>query len=122
PGAQVVITGMGVRTAIASSVAEFADALRRGRSAVGWIDAGGLRVGAAMLPAESTAGYFDELPEAFSAARATARRVLRAAPLATNLGCAVAMEAILAAGLAAAPDWKQSAILVAGNNIHQRYI
>ncbi len=121
-GQRVVITGMGVRTAIASGVCEFETALREGRSGVSWTMAGGVRVGAALLPPDSTASFFEKLPEPFTAARATARRVLRAVPLATDIGCAVALEAILAAGLGGTPEWKQSAILVAGNNIHQRYI
>jgi malonyl-ACP decarboxylase len=111
PGVPVVVTGMGVRTAIARDVAEFETALREGRSGIGWIDAEGLRVGGALLGDQET-------PEI----SATARRVLRAAPLATRIGCAVAMEAMLASALTSVPDWKQSAIVAGGNNIHQGYM
>jgi malonyl-ACP decarboxylase len=120
--ARIVVTGMGLRTAIASSVPEFERALRVGRTAVRWTEAGGLVAAMALLPGGAADGFFDQLSEPFVEARTIARRVLRAAPLASNIGCAVALEAILAAGLAAAPDWRESAILVAGNNIHQRYM
>lgn len=111
PRSRVVVTGMGVRTAIGRDIVEFDAALRAGRSAVRWIEADGLRVGGALLPPE-------EPPEISAAAR----RVLRAAPQATRIGCAVAMEAMLAAGLMGAPDWKSSAIVAGGNNINQGYI
>jgi malonyl-ACP decarboxylase len=111
---RIVVTGMGVRTAIAGSVAEFETALREGRSGVAWIPSGAGRVAAALLPAHES-----DVPEVFAA---PARRVLRAAPLATRVGCAVALEAILSANLGAAADYQRSAILVAGNNIHQRYM
>jgi malonyl-ACP decarboxylase len=111
---RIVVTGMGVRTAIAGSVPDFEAALRDGRSGVAWTASGVGRVAAALLPADEAG-----VPEAFAAA---ARRVLRSAPLATRVGCAVALEAMLAANLTAAADLKRSAILVAGNNIHQRYM
>jgi len=102
---------MGVRTAIGATVPEFAAALREGRSGISWITSGGNRLPAAMLPELS---WVEEAPPA-------ARRVLRAAPPATQIGCAVAFEAIAAARLTSAANWSESAIVVAGNNIHQRY-
>jgi malonyl-ACP decarboxylase len=110
---RIVVTGMGVRTAIAGNVAEFETALREGRTGVAWTASGVGRVAAALLPAD------EGIPESMGA---VARRVLRAAPLATRVGCAVALEAMLAANLTAAADYQRSAILVAGNNIHQRYM
>lgn len=102
---------MGVRTAIGSTVPEFAAALRAGRSGISWISSGGNRIPAAMLPDFS---WVEEAPVA-------ARRILRAVPPATQIGCAVAFEAIAAARLTSAPAWTETAIVVAGNNIHPRY-
>jgi malonyl-ACP decarboxylase len=111
-GKRIVVTGMGVWTAIGRGVADFEAALREGRPGVSWMAAGTLRVAAAMLPADA-AGQVEG---------ATARRVLRAAPVATSIACGVGLEALASANLTTSPDWKQSAILVAGNNIHQRYM
>jgi malonyl-ACP decarboxylase len=110
PRTRIVITGMGVRTAIGSTVPEFEAALREGRSGVSWIAAGDRRLPAAMLPELS-----------WTSAPPDARRGLRGAPPATQIGCAVAYEAMAAARLTSAPGWTESAIVVAGNNIHQRY-
>jgi malonyl-ACP decarboxylase len=118
----VVVTGMGVRTAIGSSVPEFAAALREGRSGIAWIPANGARIAGAPLRDPEWGGFFDKLPRAFETARAVARRVLRTAPLATRIGCVVALEAIVAADLVASQDYSRAALLVAGNNIHQRYM
>ena len=111
PRTQIVITGMGVRTAIGATVPEFEAALREGRSGISWITAGGSRMPAAMLPSLS---WIEDAPP-------DARRVLRATPPATQIGCAVAFEAMAAARLTSAPGWTESATVVAGNNIHQRY-
>jgi malonyl-ACP decarboxylase len=95
----IVVTGMGVRTGIASNIGEFSGALRQGLSAT-QIDMDSLDT---------------SLPSA-------ARPMFRNAPLAGRVACAVAMDAWLAAGLTDYPHPEQVAVIVAGNNIHQTYI
>jgi malonyl-ACP decarboxylase len=95
----IVVTGMGLRAGIASSIPEFSAALREGACAT-------------RIAIDSSEG---SLP-------ASARTMLRHAPPASRLACAVAMDAWLAAGLTAYPQPEQVAVIVAGNNIHQSYI
>jgi malonyl-ACP decarboxylase len=101
---------MGVCTAIGSSVNTFAAALRVGATGVRWAPAGVEWRPAALLDDRCQADIQER-------ATAEARRVLRSAPPATQLACGVAVDAIRAARLVDA----RAAIVVGGNNIHQRY-
>jgi malonyl-ACP decarboxylase len=114
----LAITGMGVRTAVAGNVPDFLAALREGRSGIGrYTDPhSGMIWLAAMLP-EAAADISAEGPHA-----ARLRSILRRAPRSTAVACAVALEAFGQAQGAAALDGAATALVVAGSNLHQRYI
>jgi malonyl-ACP decarboxylase len=108
---RIVITGIGVRTSNALGVTEFDHALRNGISGVGQIPFRGGSIPGAPLKDGSWAEDLSGSP--------VARRILTSAPLSTQVGCVVAVEALRNAGLE--QDCASLALIVAGNNIHQQY-
>jgi malonyl-ACP decarboxylase len=101
----VVITGLGFHGALASSARGFCEALRAGRSAIGWME---LERPRRKLPAALCTA-----PEISAPA---ARRVLRETSVALQASCAAALEALHAAG------WSgdDCAIVAGGSNLQQR--
>ncbi|MDQ5908476.1 MAG: malonyl-ACP decarboxylase [Pseudomonadota bacterium] len=115
---RLVITGLGVRASIANNAVELAVALREGRC--------GLSPGASdwpgfWLPDREPLASFMALSPEQAPLTLRAQRVLRSAPLASQVAAEVALEALQQAGrLGAGND--DLALIVAGNNIHQSYI
>jgi malonyl-ACP decarboxylase len=106
--ARVIVTGMGVYSALATSIGGYTGALKAGRRAVHRLPLSHLQrsVPAAIL----TANPEFEGPNI--------RRVLRGTPRSTQAGCAAALEALATAGWTS-PD---CAVVVGGSNLHMRFI
>lgn len=115
--ARVVVTGMGVATAVGSTVAEFAESLRQGRSGVAEVADRSLRVGAFLR--ELSLAPFDGAPEEM---RSRAHKALRASPPASVAAACVVLDAFLSAELERDCDPEQIAVVVGGNNIGQQYM
>ena len=124
PAPRVAITGMGVRNAIASNVPEFLGGLKEGRR--GFEVRGGgaedAQAVAALLLDPTWGGAFEGLPPRLSACAARARKILRHAPLASQIAGCVALEAYREARLEEVGDREAIGVVVAGNNIHQGYM
>lgn len=111
----VVVTGMGIVSALAADIPAFLAALREGCSAIAEVAGRPM----ATLSGFDWTRWFERAADE-EAARA--RRVLRAAPLASRAACCAALEACRMAGLPGAVDPDETAVIVAGHNLHQRYI
>lgn len=122
---RVVMTGMGVRNSIASSVPEFLRALRDGRhgfNVTRGSSAGDAPAVAALLLDATWSSAFEELPPRLSACASRARKVLRHAPLASRIAACVVLEACREARLEEVRERDAIGVVVAGNNIHQSYM
>lgn len=125
PAPRVVITGMGVRNSIASNVPEFLRGLREGRRGFDVSPggaAGDAQTVAALLLDPTWGRAFEELPPGLSACAPRARKVLRHAPLASQIAGCVALEAYREARLEEVREREAIGVVVAGNNIHQNYL
>ena len=115
---RVVITGMGVCAAGAGNQAEFLEALREGRCGIRFHrdpQTGTVQLGA----------FLADDPIAVDAAAPNpplARSILRGAPRNTAIACAVALEAYAQARGEVDFVAEKTALVVAGNNLQQRYI
>lgn len=135
-----VVTGMGMLTPISVGVQAFTEAIRKGQSAIDFVDGAGAGAGFGASPGaragvDAQVVLGAELRDLNFTARLTdhavlgeqvlerARRIARRAPLTVQASVLVALEAWQHAGLhraSAAPD--RVSILVAGNNLAGRYV
>lgn len=121
----VVITGLGIVSAIGRTPADFTDALRLGQSGIG-VHAGHGATGPVLL-AElrdfSLREALDSgLPDASSALRAKAFGTLRRLPWATQAAAVAACQAWCQAGLpSVAPPPEAIGLVVAGHNLGQNH-
>lgn len=114
PGDPVVVTGLGVCTAVAKSAAEFRDVLRGGAPAHAL-------EGAVRICGFDFAGRLSALGLAAGAA-AAAQRAGRRAPLTVQLSICAALEAVNQAGLLPGRSYapEEVSLVVAGHNLTPR--
>jgi len=118
----VVITALGVVSALGRGVQEFAAGLRRGDCGIRHFLSPFPRTGA-FLPDFSAVDFLRTLPECPGEVQRIAQRVLRQAPESAQMTVAAATEAWLMAGLHLMPIWEERiGIIIGGNNISQRYL
>jgi malonyl-ACP decarboxylase len=118
----VVITGLGVVSAIGAGIEEFAGGLRQGACGIRRFD-GPPSVTAALMPEFSSANFLKSLPNCPEDVKQRGMRVLRQAPGAAQMTAAAAVEAWLSAGWHNRPgDTDRLGLIVGGNNVSHRYL
>ncbi|MET9482764.1 beta-ketoacyl synthase N-terminal-like domain-containing protein [Streptomyces sp. NPDC006638] len=123
--APVVVTGLGVHTAVAAGADAFEEALRAGRSGITRCAAAGPQGPhfAADLPDFDLRTALDAVPGLPAGVRAGALRTAGRAPFGVQVAVATALQARFHAGLgmAGAPAPRRTALVVAGHNLTTGY-
>lgn len=118
----IVITALGVVSALGRGVQEFAAGLRRGDCGIHHFPSPFPRTGA-FLPDFSAVDFLKTLPACPGEIQQRAQRALRQAPESAQITVAAAAEAWLSAGLHLTPiQAERTGIIIGGNNISQRYL
>lgn len=118
----IVITGLGVISAIGEGVDAFTTGLRQGTCGIRHF-AGSPPYTGAFLPEFSSLEFLKTLPECPEEVKRQAQRILRQAPESVHITSMAAVEAWLSAGWhRTSGDAERIGIVVGGNNISQRYL
>lgn len=124
---RVALTGMGVVTSIGQSIDAFADALRRGACGISWLrriptDSIAVKIGAEMADWDWRQAL-ERMPGTDPNFITRARKILNRAPESTRLSAGATAQALAQSGLLVAqPAAYRVGLIVAGSNLHQRYI
>lgn len=124
---RVVLTGMGVVTSIGHNVASFAVALRHGFCGISWLrrlptDKISVKIGAEIQDFDWRQSL-EAVPGADPGLITRSRKILNRAPESTRLSASAAAQALAHSGLLASPPAAERiGLIVAGSNLHQRYI
>ncbi len=124
---RVAVTGMGVVTSIGPDLGSFAQALRQGACGISWLR----RIPTAKIPVKIGAeipGFdwrqaLETVPGADDKFRARARKILQRTPESIRLSACSAAQAMAQSSLLGSTSAAgRSGLIVAGSNLHQRYI